>query len=128
MAARLAALVEFAVFLISSTIISNADKDEQQPLSAFLLAVRGESNSERGAELSKARERLCQHSAQGGTSCRARISFTHHFRAPRSVRNSASTSSLSSTEGEPSGRPHASKKWLPANCRARNELCSPSSR
>lgn len=58
-AARVAVLVEFAVFLISSTIISNADKDEQQPLSAFLLAVRGESNSERGAELSKARERLC---------------------------------------------------------------------
>lgn len=72
--------VKFDCFPFGSTIISNADKDEQQPLSAFLLAVRGESNSERGAELSKARERLCQHSAQGGTSRRSGSVFAQRIR------------------------------------------------
>lgn len=50
------------------------------------------------------------------------------FPRGRSVRRSASTKRLSSSSGEPRGRPHASKKWLPANWRARNESCSPSSR
>ena len=48
--------------------------------------------------------------------------------APCAVLRRASTSALSSGLGEPSGSPHASKKWLPANCRARKALWAPSLR
>ena len=47
---------------------------------------------------------------------------------PSRVLSRASTRALSCGSGEPSGRPHASKKWLPANWRARKESWAPSSR